>query len=280
MDMNCIITGATDGIGKQTAIELAKLGFKLGLVGRNREKGRSVTKHIGKVTGNDSIKFFKSDLSIIKGIEKLSNDIKKEYKSIDVLINNAGAYFSSYTKTEEGLEKTFALNHLSYFALTHSLLDALESGRPGRVVNVSSSAHFSAKLDMEDIQMEKKYKGWTSYCNSKLMNILFTYEADKRFKGNRISFNCLHPGFVNTRFGDNNKGFGKNMLSIGKKLIAINVKKGASTNVYLASSNKITNVSGRYFYKSKLAKTSKISYSDLNQKKLWDYSKKIINSLL
>ena len=280
MDINCIITGATDGIGKQTAIELAKLGFNLGLVGRNKEKGRSITQYIEKVTGNQSIKYFKSDLSIIKNIEKLASDIKNEFKSVDVLINNAGAYFSNCRKTEEGLEKTFALNHLSYFALTHFLIDVLKSEKPGRVVNVASNAHFSAKLDMNDIQMERKYKGWVAYCNSKLMNILFTYEADKRFKGSGISFNCLHPGFVNTSFGDNNKGFGKNILSIGKKLIAVNVKKGASTNVYLASSKDVSKISGKYFYKSKLTKSSKISYSDFNQKRLWAYSKNIINDLL
>tara|TARA_Y100000996_G_scaffold156418_1_gene120516 strand:- start:88 stop:930 length:843 start_codon:yes stop_codon:yes gene_type:complete len=280
MDKNCIITGATDGIGKQTAIDLAKLGYKLGLVGRNKEKGRSVVREIEKITGNKSIKYFNADLSVINNLRNLADNIKNEFKSIDVLVNNAGAYFSNYKKTEEGLEKTFALNHLSYFAITHLLLNVLEAERPGRVINVASAAHFSAKLDLNDFQMEKKYKGWTAYCNSKLMNILFTYEADKRFNDKNISFNCLHPGFVNTSFGDDNTGFGKNILSIGKKLIAINVKKGAKTNVYLASSNNLSKVSGKYFYKSKRTKSSKISYLDFHQKKLWSYSKKIINDLL
>ena len=280
MDKNCIITGATDGIGKQTAIDLANLGYNLGLVGRNKEKGRLITQEIAKITGNKSIKYFNADLSVIKNTKNVADNIKNEFKSIDVLVNNVGAYFSNYKKTEEGLEKTFALNHLSYFALTHLLLDVLEAERSGRVINVSSSAHFSAKLDITDFQMEKKYKGWTAYCNSKLMNILFTYEADKRFNDKDISFNCLHPGFVNTSFGDDNKGFGKNILSIGKKLIAINVKKGATTNVYLASSNKLSKVSGKYFYKSNRTKSSKTSYLDSHQKRLWSYSKKIINDLL
>ena len=280
MDKNCIITGATDGIGKQTAIDLANLGYNLGLVGRNKEKGRLITQEIAKITGNKSIKYFNADLSVIKNTKYVADNIKNEFKSIDVLVNNVGAYFSNYKKTEEGLEKTFALNHLSYFALTHLLLDVLEAERSGRVINVSSSAHFSAKLDITDFQMEKKYKGWTAYCNSKLMNILFTYEADKKFKDKNVSFNCLHPGFVNTSFGDDNKGFGKNILSIGKKLIAINVKKGASTNVYLASSNKLSKVSGKYFYKSNRTKSSKTSYLDSHQKRLWSYSKKIINDLL
>ena len=280
MDKNCIITGATDGIGKQTAIDLANFGYNLGLVGRNKEKGRLITQEIAKITGNKSIKYFNADLSVIKNTKYVADNIKNEFKSIDVLVNNVGAYFSNYKKTEEGLEKTFALNHLSYFAFTHLLLDVLEAERSGRVINVSSSAHFSAKLDITDFQMEKKYKGWTAYCNSKLMNILFTYEADKKFKDKNVSFNCLHPGFVNTSFGDDNKGFGKNILSIGKKLIAINVKKGASTNVYLASSNKLSKISGKYFYKSNRTKSSKTSYLDSHQKRLWSYSKKIINDLL
>ena len=174
---------------------------------------------------------------------------------------------------------TFALNHLSYFQLTMLLIDAIEFEIPGRVINVASSAHFGAKLYLNDIQMKKRYKGWTAYSNSKLMNILFTYEVHKRYKDTGISFNSLHPGFVDTSFGDNNKGLGKNILSIGKKLIAINVIKGARTNVYLASSDEVANVSGKFFVKSKSVKSSKVSYSDSNQDKLWSYSENIINNL-
>ncbi len=272
MNVNCIITGATDGIGKQTAIDLARKGYSLGLVGRNKEKGHSLLHQIENITGNQSLKYFNADLSIIKNIKKLADDINKKYNSIDILINNAGAYFSSYTKTQEYLEKTFALTHL--------LINTLKSERPSRVINVASRAHFNAKIDINDFQMEKKYRGWNAYCNSKLMNILFTYEAHKRFKESNITFNCLHPGFVNSSFGDNNEGLGKNILTIGKKLIAIDVEKGAETSIFLASSKKVENISGKYFDKSNLAKSSKISYSDLIQKKLWSYSKKIIQDLL
>ncbi len=279
MSINCIISGGTDGIGKQTAIELAKVGHNIGIIGRNKKKGISVLKEIEAATGNQSLKYFNCDLSVIKNIKKLTDELKNEYSYIDVLINNAGAYFSKHKKTEEDLEKTFALNHLSYFSLTHQLLDILESNKPSRVINVASGAHFRAKLDIDDIQLVKKYKGWTAYCNSKLMNVLFTYEAHKRYNAKNISFNCLHPGFVDTRFGDENKGLGKNMLKIGKKLIAIDVKEGAKTSVYLASSEKITNISGKYFYKSKISKSSKISHSDFYQQKLWDYSENIMMNL-
>ena len=280
MDVNCIITGATDGIGKQTAIELSKLDYNLILVGRNKEKCELINQEIKSKYNNASIKFFYADLSLISNVNNLANEIKKEYKSIDILINNVGAYFSNYKKTSENLERTFALNHLSYFALTKSLIDIFNYKRGSKVINVASAAHFRAKLNIDDIQMENKYKGWTAYCNSKLMNILFTYEADKRYKEKNITFNCLHPGFVNTNFGDNNKGLGKNILSIGKKLIALNVQNGAKTSVHLASSDAVKNISGKYFDKSKVAKSSKISHSDYFQKKLWTHSKEIINDLL
>ena len=279
MNKNCIITGATDGIGKQTALDLAKLGYSIGLVGRNQEKGDAVLNEIAYATDNHSLKFFKADLSKINNLENLSNEIKKEYNSINILINNAGAYFSKYIETKEGLEMTFALNHLSYFKLTQLLMDIIKIDQPGRIINVASSAHFGAKLDINDIQMKKGYKGWTAYRNSKLMNILFTYEIHKRYKHTGITFNSLHPGFVDTSFGDNNTGLGKNIFSIGKKLIAINVIKGASTNVYLASSDEVENVSGKFFDKSKSVKSSKVSYSDSNQLKLWSYSEDIIDKL-
>ena len=161
MNKTCIITGATDGIGKQTAIDLASLGYSIGLVGRDQDKGELVLNEIANTTNNPSLKFFKTDLSKIKSIKALSNEIKSEYDSIEILVNNAGAYFSDYIQTEEGLEMTFALNHLNYFRMTLLLMDIIKSDHPGRVINVASSAHFGAKLDIDDIQMTKGYKGWT-----------------------------------------------------------------------------------------------------------------------
>jgi len=279
MNKTCIITGATDGIGKQTALGLAKIGYSMGLVGRNQEKGNQVLNEIKSATNNDSIQFFKADLAIMKNLENLSDKIKKEYSSIDMLINNAGAFFSQYKETNEGLEKTFALNHLSYFKLTELLMDILKIDKPGRVINVASAAHNSAKLNLNNIQMNNMYKGWTAYCNSKLMNILYTYEIHKRYQNTGITFNSLHPGFVDTSFGDNNTGFGKDIISIGKKLIAINVIKGASTSVYLASSDDVKDVSGKYRYKSKVVQSSKASYLIENQLKLWTYSENILGEI-
>ena len=280
MSKVCIITGATDGIGKQTALDLANIGYKLALVGRKKDKGEAVLDEIASATGNNSLKYFNTDLSIIKNLYDLVKNIEKEYTSVDILINNAGAYFSKYYETSEEIELTFSLNHLSYFQLTRLLMEILKKDKPGRVINVASSAHFSSSLNFNDIQMKNNYRGWTAYCNSKLMNILFTYEAHKRFKDTGVTFNSLHPGFVDTRFGDNNKGLGKNILSIGKKLIAINVKKGAMTNFYLATSPEVENVSGKYFDKSRSIRSSKTSYSDEKQDKLWVYSANIVESLI
>ena len=280
MSKVCIITGATDGIGKQTALDLANIGYKLALVGRKKDKGEAVLDEIASATGNNSLKYFNTDLSIIKNLYDLVKNIEKEYTSVDILINNAGAYFSKYYETSEEIELTFALNHLSYFQLTRLLMEILKKDKPGRVINVASSAHFSSSLNFNDIQMKNNYRGWTAYCNSKLMNILFTYEAHKRFKNTGVTFNSLHPGFVDTRFGDNNQGLGKNILSIGKKLIAINVKKGAMTNFYLATSPEVVNVSGKYFDKSRSIRSSKTSYSEEKQDKLWDYSANIVESLI
>ena len=149
----------------------------------------------------------------------------------------------------------------------------------GRVINVASGAHFRAKFDINNLQMKDGYKGWTAYCNSKLMNILFTYQAHRIYNGKNITFNALHPGFVDTSFGDNNVGFGKNILSIGKKLIAINVRNGAKTSVYLSTSNDVMKISGKYFEKSKIVSSSNISYSKSHQEKLWQLSQDFVDAV-
>jgi NAD(P)-dependent dehydrogenase (short-subunit alcohol dehydrogenase family) len=272
MSKVCIITGATDGIGKQTAFELAKKGFAIGLVGRNQEKGNDVLKEILDTTHNESVHFFRADLSLMKELPLLAEKIKHQYDSIDVLINNAGAYFSEYIETSEGFESTFALNHLNYFYLTNLLIGMVKDGNPGRIINVASLAHRGAKLDLNDIQMSNNYSGWTAYSNSKLMNILYTYEIHRRFKDTGITFNCLHPGFVDSNFGENNSGFARKFLNVLKSLFAINVVKGARTSVYLATSDYINGVSGKFFIKCKDVSSSKVSYLGENQSQLWKLS--------
>lgn len=279
MNKICIITGATDGIGKQTALELAKQGFTLGLVGRNRQKGEAVISDIQSATGNESLTFFEADLSLLAQVNAVAQQIKRTYDSIDVLLNNAGAYMSDFSQTEEEYETTFALNHLNYFLLTHELLDMVKAAPSGRVVNVASMAHKNATLDFDDLQMINNYSGWTSYCRSKLMNIMFTYECHRHYADSGVTFNCLHPGFVNSNFGNNNSGFARGSINAAKSLFAINVEKGARTNVYLASSKDVEGISGKYFNKCKPVKSSDVSYNDDDQKRLWEMSENIIESI-
>ncbi len=279
MKKTCLITGATDGIGKQTALELAHKNYSLVLVGRNLEKGKSVVSELIHETDNNSIRFHYADLSIMKSVQSLVDEIKRTYETIDVLLNNAGAYFSKLKMTDEGLEKTFALNHLSYFYLTTHLLEIVKHGIPGRIINVASTAHKNTELDFEDIQGINDYKGWPAYGRSKLMNIMFTYECYHRLSDSGVTFNCLHPGFVDSSFGNNNLGFAKNSIKIAKMLFAIDIVKGARTSVYLSSSDDVAGISGKYFDKCKVVQSSKASYIKEDQKKLWEATEELINSL-
>ena len=279
MKKTCLITGATDGIGKQTALELAHKNYSLVLVGRNLEKGKSVVSELIHETDNNSIRFHYADLSIMKSVQNLVVEIKRTYETIDVLLNNAGAYFSKLKMTDEGLEKTFALNHLSYFYLTTHLLEIVKHRIPGRIINVASTAHKNTELDFEDIQGINDYKGWPAYGRSKLMNIMFTYECYHRLSDSGVTFNCLHPGFVDSSFGNNNLGFAKNSIKIAKMLFAIDIVKGARTSVYLSSSDDVAGISGKYFDKCKVVQSSKASYIKEDQKKLWEATEELINSL-
>jgi len=198
------------------------------------------------------------------------------YPKIDILINNAGAYFDKRTTTSEGLDSTFALNHLSYFILTNHLLPALKHGNGGRIINVASDAHSGAKLDFSDLSNDRSYSGMRAYGQSKLMNIIFTYEMAKRLQGTPVTVNCLHPGFVASKFGDNNKTLMGAVVWIGKKLIAINETKGTDTQVYLATSPEVASKSGLYFHKCKPIKSSAVSYDPMVAKKLWEYSENFL----
>ena len=250
-DKICLITGATDGIGKETARCLGKQNAQLILVGRNQEKGEKVRKILIAKTGNDQIEILTADLSNMKAIRYLVERIHSRYDRLDVLINNAGAFFAQREETDEGFEKTFALNHLNYFLLTKLLLDLIKKGKNPRIINVASGAHIGVTLDFDDLKGENDYSGWTAYKRSKLMNIMFTYKLAELLKDTPITVNTLHPGFVRTRFGDNNTGIVGIGLNLAKKIGAISIKKGATTSVFLATSPMVKGVSGKYFVKCK-----------------------------
>lgn len=272
----CVITGATDGIGLETARDLGKRGWVLALVARNAQKGERVARELRQECGNEEIFFKQADLSLQRDVRRVARDVAEAYDRIDVLINNAGAIFWKPQKTAEGIEKTFALNHLNYFLLTNLLLDRLRAAPRARIVNVASGAHVGARLDFDDLECAEVYKsfrgGWTAYQRSKLANIMFTDALSRRLAGESVTANSLHPGFVKTRFGKDNGGWFSMLLGVGMMASAISVEKGAETPIYLATDESVKTVSGKYFYKCAEKKPSPPARVEADQERLWEIS--------
>ena len=271
-----LVTGATAGIGEETALGIAKTGARTVLVGRNRAKGERVIARIKSETGNDKLDLLVADLSSLQEIRRLADEFKSKYDRLDVLVNNAGGIFDQRKETVDGLEYTFALNHLSYFLLTNLLLDSLKQADQARVVSVSSEAHRIGNLDFDDLEYKKrKYGALKVYGGSKLMNVLFTHELAQRLAGTNVTANCLHPGAVASEFGDNTAGLMRAIVWIFKNTMAITAKKGAETSVYLATSPDVANVSGKYFDSKREKDSSKNSHDAAAQKRLWEISEEI-----
>jgi len=270
----CIITGASSGMGLATALSLAGMGSTLGLICRNKEKGEKVVKYIKEKTRNNNIALFIADLSSLKEIIKLAEEISKIFPRIDVLVNNAGAINKERTVTVDGYETTFATNHLAYFLLTNLLLDNLKASPNARIVSVASQAAMIGKINFNDLQLEKKFSSMNAYANSKLANIMFTYSLAKRLEGTNVTANCLHPGGVRTNFGQDLKGF---FGFIFQKMSGLmrTAEKGAETIIWLASSKEVEGVSGKYFKDLKEIKSNKQSYNTEAQQKLWLMSEKL-----
>jgi NAD(P)-dependent dehydrogenase (short-subunit alcohol dehydrogenase family) len=271
-----LVTGATNGIGKIAALELARQGAHVALVARNQAKGEAVLAEIRKATGNTNLELYLADLSSMAEIRKLASEFKAKHASLDVLINNAGAFYNERKQSADNLEMTFALNHIAYFLLTNLLLDTLKAAPKARVVSVSSAAHLSGKIKFDNLQGEKKFNGWQAYSDSKLENVLFTIELARRLEGSNVTANCLHPGFVKTAFGSGNTGFVASLLSLAQNLVAITPEAGADTIIYLASSSDVEGVTGKYFEKRKVKASSPASLDQSTQKKLWDVSAKLV----
>ena len=268
---NIMITGGTSGLGYRTAFILAQdKNNKLILIGRNKKKGNDAVSKIKNETKNSNIKFLNADLSSINETSLLANKLISE--KINVLINNAGALFYTRNKSTEGIEKTFALNHLSYFVLTNLMLKNKTIVNGGRIINVASGAHRGVDLNFDDIEMVSNYNGWKCYKKSKLCNILFTKKLSELTKKNKITVNCLHPGFVKTNFGKNNTGFAGLVIKSLMNFFAIKVEEGAKTIIYLASSPEVENISGKYFYQSKINNPSNFAENNSSAEKLWKHS--------
>jgi NAD(P)-dependent dehydrogenase (short-subunit alcohol dehydrogenase family) len=270
-----LVTGATAGIGLETARALAKQGAEVIIAGRDEAKTKAVVEQLKASTGNQQIDFVLGDLSTLAGTRKVATDFLAKYSTLNVLVNNAGAIMMSRELTADGFERTFATNHLSYFLLTNLLLPALERGAPARIVSVASGAHQGAELDFDDLQSEKGYAAFKAYGRSKLANILFTRELARRVKSKRITANCLHPGVVGSNFLAGKSGV---WGAVGRfaNLFMITPEKGAQTSVYLASSNEVEGVTGDYFDKCRKASVSKPAQDDAVAAKLWTVSEKLV----
>lgn len=273
-----LITGATSGIGRVAALELAKMGAQVVIVGRDQARIDETVNEI-KTKAGVTVDWLKGDLSLMSDVRRVAEEFKSKYKRLDVLINNAGAIFANRKETAEGYEMTFALNHLNYFLLTELLLDTIKASAPARIVNVSSDAHVGAKVNFDDLQSLKNYNigGMGPYGQSKLMNIVFTRELARRLEGTGVTANCLHPGVVATGFGHNNGGV-MNMVMNVLHLFALTSEQGADTIIYLASSPEVEGVTGKYFVKRKVTQSSPESVDDATAKRLWDVSEQMVNA--
>jgi NAD(P)-dependent dehydrogenase (short-subunit alcohol dehydrogenase family) len=273
--MTCVITGATAGIGLVAAERLGAMGARLLLVGRDRGKAAAVLRQLRERVPGLEASLFYADLAQLSEVRRLAGELLDAAPRLDVLVNNAGAIFRRRTVTGDGLERTFALNHMAYYLLTRLLAERLVGSAPARVVNVASEAHRGAALDFDDLQGERRYDGWTAYRRSKLANILFTRELARRLDGTGVTANCLHPGFVATSFGDNNRGVFRLALGLGKRFVAISPERGAETTVYLASSAEIATESGGYFEKCRKTSPSAAAQDDRAARRLWAASAQI-----
>ena len=270
----CMVTGATSGIGKVTTRVLAQAGAEVVVVGRNREKSETTVDRIKQQTGNPAVEYMLADLSSQAEIRQLAETFKRQHERLDVLVNNAGAFFLWRQKSVDGIEMTFALNHLGCFLLTILLLDTLKASTPARVINVSSDSHEGETIDFDHLQGKRIYNGFRAYGESKLANIYFTYELSRRLEGTGVTVNAMHPGFVATNIGTNN-GWVVRAIRPLMDLFALSAEEGADTINYLAISKEVERITGKYFIKRKAVPSSSISYDESLARRLWQASMKL-----
>jgi len=270
-DKIVLITGANSGMGKATAVELANKSACIVMVCRNRQAGIQAKNEIISGSGNNNVDLLISDLSSQESIRKLAHEFKNKYNHLDVLINNAGLAFAKRNVSVDGIEMTFAVNHLGYFLLTNLLLDSLKAAPSARIINIASSTHKGAKLDFNDLEFKNKYSLFNAYNQSKLCNILFTYELARKLKGTHITVNAVNPGPVKTGLARDMGAFFQWMA----KSFFPSAEKASATAIYLASSTEVKGITGKYFEKCKAVPSSKLSNDESVAKQLWEISAKI-----
>jgi NAD(P)-dependent dehydrogenase (short-subunit alcohol dehydrogenase family) len=271
-----LVTGATSGIGKATAIGLAALGGRVGITGRDLKRTAAAAAEIREVTGNPQVDAFGSDLSSQADVRRLAVEVLDAYPRLDVLVNNVGGFWATRHVTADGLEHTFALNHLAAFLLTDLLLDRLKASAPARVVTVSSGAQSMGKIAFDDLQGQRKYSGQTAYNQSKLASVMFTYELARRLEGTGVSATVLHPGVVNTGFGAEDPSLIFKILVPLWRPFMKTAEQGAATSIYLASSPNVEGVSGTYFANRKPKTSSESSYDQEVANRLWQVSSALV----
>lgn len=280
---HCVVTGASSGIGKEIALGLAQRGASVIMVCRDADRGHEALEEIRQKSGSKSLELFLADLSSQHQIRRVAAAVKLKYEELHVLVNNAGVVMDKRVLTEDGIEMTFAVNYLAYFMLTNLLVNLLKAGAPSWVVNIASMAHRSAKMDFANLQSEKRYNRDTAYAQSKLADILFTYELGRRLEGTGVTVNAVCPGGVSSRLWENSNP----VINYFFKTFMKGPKQGASLPIYLASSSEVEGLSGKYFQtrehlkfqnvrsRGAMCKTSSLSYDPRTAWSLWEISEKL-----
>jgi NAD(P)-dependent dehydrogenase (short-subunit alcohol dehydrogenase family) len=268
----CVVTGATSGIGKATAIALARQGAQVVLVGRDRGRGEATAAELGAVAAAPP-RLEIADLASMAQVRTLAGRLGA-LDRIDVLVNNAGFVAGQHRVTADGFEEVLAVNHLAPFLLTNLLLAKLTASAPARVITVTSDAHTAARLDLDDLQLEHGWDSWRSYANSKLANVLFTRELARRLAGTRVTANCAHPGVVRTGFGREGSPLLRLAITVGRPFL-LSPERGASTIVYLATSADVAGATGGYYAKGKLREPSRAARDDATALRLWQLSEEL-----
>ncbi|MEX0787361.1 MAG: SDR family NAD(P)-dependent oxidoreductase [Anaerolineales bacterium] len=271
----CLVTGATSGVGLHTALGLARRGADVILVARRRDRAEAAARWMQSTAGRDPLHILLADLSRPDEVRRLAQDVKARVSRLDVLVNDAAGIFLRRRETADGLESTFALNHLSYFLLSNLLLDLLAESAPSRVVNVASNSHWSARIEFGDLQLRRGYSPLRAYANSKLGNVWFTYELARRIAGRGVTANTLTPGFVATNLGKQNRWI-RPFLSVAYCAWGKPPAAGAETPVYLAASPEVEGVSGKFFIDKRAVPSSPRSYDETDAARMWQASSELV----
>lgn len=271
----CLISGSSRGIGFETAMELARMGAHVIITSHNQERAQAACDRINAEFGTERARYYLANYASQDEVKQLAGYIQRDYDQLDILINNVGGWFREFQLSPDGIEMTFALNHLSYFLLTGYLLPLLKESAPARIINVSSNAHFQAKgIQFDDIQFQNRYNTFGVYAHSKLANVLFTYELARRLSGTGLTVNALHPGFVKSELY-RDFGIFTPLVKLSATMFGKSTVEGAQTSIYLASAPEVAGVTGKYFSESKPKESSPASYDQSQAERLWVLSEEM-----